>query len=120
VFVPSVDRDELPIPKGQDYWVTEFLGLMGKLFGGATAFPPARGVWYDDERDHLVYDNTVIVFSYVVEADLRGDAGRALHDLLMRMGREAKQGEVGIFVDGTYFGFREFAIRGPETDDFNA
>src|ERR1700730_17631111 len=73
VFIPSVDAKELPIPKGQAYWVDECLKVLGTQFGGATAFPPSRGVWRDDSG-HLVYDNTVIVFSYVAESDLTGEA----------------------------------------------
>lgn len=108
VFLPSVDRYEHPIPKGQEYWVEECLRVMGTLFGGATAFPPARGVWRDDEQDRLIYDNTVIVFSYVAESDMTRDAAHTLHHFLMRLGRETNQGEVGIFVDGEYRGFTNF------------
>lgn len=81
---------------------------MGTLFGGATAFPPARGVWRDDEQDRLIYDNTVIVFSYVAESDMTRDAAHTLHQFLMRLGCETNQGEVGIFVDGEYRGFTNF------------
>lgn len=109
VFVPSVDRDEKPIPKGQKYWVEECLRVMGKQFGGATAFPPSRGVWRDDERGGtLVYDETVIVFSYVAEDDLTGEGGQALMEFIKRLGLDGRQGEVGIFVDGRYFGIQDF------------
>jgi hypothetical protein len=108
IFIPSVDRYEHPTPEGQEYWVEECLKLMGSFFGGATAFPPARGVWRDDERNQLVYDNTVIVFSYVADADLTGDAGHRLYRFLMRLGGEGNQGEVGIYVDGEYRGFQHF------------
>lgn len=108
IFVPSVDRYGEAIPKGQEYWVDEGLMVLGKLFGGATAFPPARGVWYDDERDQLVYDETVVVFSYAAESDLTMDAAEALHDYLMRLGMEGRQGEVGVFLDGEYHRFRKF------------
>jgi hypothetical protein len=120
IFLPSVDRDGLSIPEGQEYWVEECLKVLGSLFGGATAFPPARGVWRDDERGELRYDNTVIVFSYVAEDDLTGTAGRQLHGFLMRLGRETNQGEVGILVDGEYRGFRrfdEFSEHGTDDDD---
>ena len=48
LFVPSVDRFEELID--QDYWVAEALDVLGRLFGGATAFPQGRGVWKDDEE----------------------------------------------------------------------
>lgn len=109
VFVPSVDREGQPIPRGQEYWVEECLRIMGSNFGGATALPPARGVWRDDEAGgELLYDNTVVVFSYVTEEDLTGQAGVQLYEFLMRLGREGAQGEVGLFVDGRYYGYRTF------------
>jgi hypothetical protein len=73
--------------------------------------PPARGVWRDDDRDgELVFDDTVIVFSYVAERDLSGEAGELVHEFLMRLGRETSQGEVGMFVDGVYYGFQNFDV----------
>ncbi len=110
IFIPSVDRAGHVISEGQSYWVEECLSLMGTLFGGATAFPPARGVWRDDESEDLIYDNTVIVFSYVSEDDLTGESGHKLREFLMRLGRETNQGEVGIFVDGEYRGFQHFEV----------
>jgi hypothetical protein len=42
LFVPSVDRASQPID--QAYWRDEALRTLGRLFRGATAFPPGRGV----------------------------------------------------------------------------
>lgn len=112
VFVPSVDRDGDPITGGQEPWVEQCLEVMGLAFGGATAFPPARGVWRDDDRGgKLVYDDPVVVFSYAPESELSGSAGEELVAFLMRLGRETNQGEVGVFVDGTYYGIQEFDER---------
>jgi hypothetical protein len=62
VFIPSIDRDERPI--AQEVWTDECLSVLGRLFRGATAFPPGRGVWRDDEQDgRLVFDETVLVTS---------------------------------------------------------
>ena len=41
LFIPSQDRDEKPID--QDHWKREALTALGKLFGGATAYP--EGQW---------------------------------------------------------------------------
>jgi hypothetical protein len=49
LFVPSVDRDGSEID--QEHWVGAALTTFGTLFRGATAFPPGRGVWRDDERE---------------------------------------------------------------------
>ena len=82
---------------------------MGLAFGGATAFPPARGVWRDDDRGgRLIYDDPVIVFSYAQESALTGPAAEQLSTFLMRLGRDTNQGEVGIFVDGNYYGIQNF------------
>ncbi|MDZ7734582.1 MAG: hypothetical protein U5R31_17195 [Acidimicrobiia bacterium] len=108
LFVPSVDRDGEPID--QAYWTDQALATFGKLFRGATAFPPGRGVWRDDERDAaLVYDDTQMVLSYVEEAVLADEETvKRLRALLCRMGREANQGEIGIVIDGTYFGITDY------------
>jgi hypothetical protein len=108
LFVPSVDRDGEPID--QAYWTDQALATFGMLFRGATAFPPGRGVWRDDERDGaLVYDDTQMVLSYVAEASLADDETvKRLRAFLCRMGREANQGEIGIVIDGTYFGITDY------------
>jgi hypothetical protein len=107
VFVPSVDRDGTPID--QDYWVDEVLTTLGKLFRGATAYPRGRGVWRDDEHGGtLVSEEPVIVFSYVAESDLTLDALSELYRTLSRMGRESHQGEIGIVIDGKYYGITEY------------
>jgi hypothetical protein len=109
LFVPSVDRDGGPVPRGQRYWTEVALELFGRLFGGATAFPPARGVWRDDARGGaLVYDDTVIVFSYIGGDVLENTQEEAIFEFIQRLGREGKQGEVGLFIDGTYYGFQDF------------
>jgi hypothetical protein len=108
LFVPSVDRDGEPID--QAYWADQALATFGQLFRGATAFPPGRGVWRDDERGGtLVDDETQMVLSYVEEGALTDDETmKRLRGFLCRMGREANQGEIGIVIDGTYFGITDY------------
>jgi len=104
LFIPSVDRNELPID--QERWESEALTVLGNLFGGATAFPQGRGVWRDDERGgRLVFDAPVIVQCYTsVEAiDESADDLRAF---LVRLGEEARQGAVGFVIDRTYLEIR--------------
>jgi hypothetical protein len=63
LFIPSVDRNGEPID--QERWRTEGLSALGRLFGGATAFPPGKGVWRDDERGGaLVFDDTAMLVCY--------------------------------------------------------
>jgi hypothetical protein len=106
LFVPSVDRDERPID--QDHWTARALEVLGSLFGGATAFPRARGVWRDDERDErLVWDEPVVIHCYASAPDVRRQANqRALGAFCNDMGRATNQGEVGLVVDDVYHAIR--------------
>jgi hypothetical protein len=61
LFVPSVERDGITAIN-QEYWVDAALETFGQLFGGATAFPRAKGVWRDDEMGSvLVKDQPVVI-----------------------------------------------------------
>ncbi len=104
LFVPSVDRREVPID--QELWVSRALSVLGSLFGGATAFPQGRGVWRDDdEGGRLVLDAPVIIQCYTnVEAiDERADD---LRSFLVSLGQETGQGAVGFVIDRTYLEIR--------------
>ena len=107
VFVPSKDREGQPID--QDQWVDEVLTTLGRLFRGATAYPRGRGVWRDDERGGtLLTEEPVIVFSYVAEGALTIETLTELYRTLSRMGREGNQGEIGVVIDGKYYGITEY------------
>lgn len=108
VFIPSVDRTGVTIQKGQEHWVQECLKVLGMQFGGATAFPPAQGVWRDDSVGELVWDETVVVFSYVPDDEIDEQAAAEVRRFLLRLGRETNQGEVGLLIDGDYIGIRTY------------
>jgi hypothetical protein len=100
LFIPSKDRSDQAID--QDYWVTEALRALGSLFGGATAFPQGKGVWRDDAQGgKLLFDEPVVIQCYTSEAALDEKAD-ALRDFLHRMGREARQGAIGLVIDRDY------------------
>lgn len=107
IFVPSKDRNGEPID--QNYWVDEVLTTLGRLFRGATAYPRGKGVWRDDERGGaLLAEEPVIVFSYPASEAVTHEALGELYQTLSRMGREAKQGEIGVVIDGKYYGITEY------------
>jgi hypothetical protein len=109
VFVPSKDRDGQPID--QDHWVDEVLTTLARLFRGATAYPRGRGVWRDDSRGGtLLTEEPVIVFSYVAEESLTVATLTELYATLSRMGRDGKQGEIGVVIDGKYYGITEYKV----------
>jgi hypothetical protein len=100
LFIPSKDRDDRPID--QTIWVTESLSVFGKLFGGATAFPQGKGVWRDDAQGgRLLFDEPVVTQCYTNEPALEQQA-ESLRDFLHRMGREARQGAIGLVIDRDY------------------
>ena len=99
-FVPSADREGKPIT--QDAWVTKVLELLGSLFGGATAFPKARGVWRDDRQGgKLLFDEPVLVQCYTSRELIAANHGTVL-DFLVRLGRQTNQAAVGFVVEGVY------------------
>jgi hypothetical protein len=89
--------------------VNEVLQTLGRLFRGATAYPRGKGVWRDDQRGGtLLTEEPVIVFSYVADPDLTTAALTDLYQTLSRMRRDAKQGEIGVVIDGKYFGITDY------------
>jgi hypothetical protein len=100
LFIPSRDRTDRPID--QDYWVAETLQVLGTLFGGATAFPQGKGVWRDDAQGGiLLFDKPVVIQCYTSEETLNRE-GDTLGTFLHRMGREARQGAIGLVIDRKY------------------
>jgi hypothetical protein len=53
-------------------------------------------------------EESVIVFSYVSEADMTTNALSALYHTSSCMGREANRGEVGVVIDDTFYGITEY------------
>lgn len=104
LFVPSRDRDDRPID--QDAWVARSLEALGKLFGGATAYPQGRGVWRDDEQGgKLLFDEPVVIQAYTSEESIRRQAA-PLREFLVRLGTECRQGAVGFVIDRDYLEIR--------------
>jgi len=109
LFIPDRNREDTPID--QQRWVDEALDVMGMLFRGATAFPPGRGVWRDDERGgKLLKEQTVMVVSYVDRRILTVARLRSLRQFLHRFGRETQQGEVGVVIDSKYYGISRYDV----------
>lgn len=100
LFIPSQGRSGEEID--QEYWVDEALATLGRLFGGATAFPQGRGVWRDDAQEGmLLYDEPTVIQCYTNEVLIEMHVAELLQ-FLKRMGREAHQGAVGFVVDRDY------------------
>ena len=109
LFIPSVERDGRTAID-QDQWLRDALDVFGRVFGGATAYPRAKGVWRDDERGGtLVFDEPVVIHCYTTPEDIEDDKHlAALAIFCRRMGRETKQGEVGLIIADEYISIRNF------------
>ena len=100
LFVPSRDRSDQTID--QTYWVDEALTTLGRLFGGATAFPQGKGVWRDDAQGgKLLFDEPVVIQCDNGEDRLEREAEN-LRSFFIRLGTEAKQGAIGFVIDRDY------------------
>jgi hypothetical protein len=100
LFIPSKDRRNEAID--QQFWVDEALTVLGTLFGGGTAFPKGRGIWRDDAQGgKLLFDEPVVIQCYTSELLIERQLP-ALREFLHRMGREARQGAVGLVIDDEY------------------
>jgi len=110
LFIPSVERDGVTAID-QERWVDLALELLGQVFGGATAYPKAKGIWRDDERGGaLVKDEPVVVHCYTTMSDIQDSRKLAeLGSFCRRMGREAHQGEIGLVIADEYFAVRDFS-----------
>ncbi|HET6248173.1 MAG TPA: hypothetical protein VFE47_10790 [Tepidisphaeraceae bacterium] len=109
LFVPSADREGRTLGS-QDEWKNRALEFFGETYGGATAMPRAEGIWRDDEGG----GNLVRDFPYLIHCYVTGDqvADKKLIAKLTafarKMGREMKQGEIALVIDGQFHGLRHF------------
>jgi hypothetical protein len=100
LFIPSKDRNDRRID--QAHWVDKALQVLGTLFGGATAFPQGKGIWRDDAQGgRLLFDEPVVIQCYTNEQILQ-QMTADLREFLHRMGREARQGAIGLVIDRDY------------------
>jgi hypothetical protein len=77
LFIPSVERDGVTAID-QQRWVDAALEMFGRVFGGATAYPKAQGIWRDDERGGaLVKDEPVVMHCYTTPADIENSSNLA-------------------------------------------
>jgi len=113
LFIPSVERDGITAVD-QQRWEKEAVETLGRVCGGATAYPRARGIWRDDEQGgRLIKDEPIVVHCYTTPADIEDDGKlAALAAFCKKMGREAHQGEVGLVVGDEYFAITDFSEGG--------
>jgi hypothetical protein len=107
LYIPDKDRTGVEYG-GQRRWVLEGAQLLAEIGGGVTIMPPVEGGWYDDSSGSIVWERPVILYTYV-KPDIFLAKLPALRELVHRMGRETRQGEVVVEFDRQLFRIREFA-----------
>jgi hypothetical protein len=109
LFIPSADRGGKPL-SNQDEWKRSALEFFGTNYGGATAMPKAEGIWRDDENGgKLVQDFPVLLHCYMTEeqaSDMQLQA--KIGAFCRRLGKEMKQGQVALLLDGVFHTFSHF------------
>lgn len=113
LFIPSKDKDDKALPTGQDQqlWANAAGDLLTRLFGGATIMPPAKGKWFNDESQLIITEEVVLVHSYARGADAADEKKlMQLALFLHRMGKETKQGEIAVVIDGVFHRIRRFTL----------
>ena len=106
VFIPSQKRNGESLD--HEYWCKEAVQTMSTLFGGATSMKGLGG-WRDDEFEKKIKQEPIsIVFSFMNKNDWNKENVFALRKFLHRMGREAEQGEIGLYKSGKYIPIRNY------------
>jgi len=98
LFVPTQDKEGKEI-KNPDLWLDSAIKVLSNAFGGATVMAPAEGAWFNADTKQVIRERVHLVHSYG-KPDLA--KFKPIAEFLHRMGRETKQGEVGIVVDGIF------------------
>ena len=108
LFIPSVERDGRT-PVDQDRWVDAALQMFGRIFGGATAYPRAKGIWRDDDRGGaLIEDEPIVLHCYTTPDDIQTEKNLLeLAAFCRQMGVETGQGEIGLIIGDEYLAIRD-------------
>lgn len=106
LYIPDKDRFGKEIGT-QRAWVLEAARLLARIGGGVTIMPPVEGGWFDAENDIVIWERPVLVYTFVKTDSLLALLGE-LRDFVHRLGRQTKQGEVLVDLDGTVVRITKF------------
>lgn len=100
LFIPTKDKDGNEL-RDSEMWLAAAIKVLSEQFGGATVMAPAQGAWYNPESGEVISEQVHLVHSYGKPDDAPNHF-KQIAKFLHRMGREARQGEIGIVVDGVF------------------
>jgi hypothetical protein len=105
-FFPNKDKEENVFDV--EPWDTEYLKMMGKLFGGATSYP-AKGSYRKiketgEIEEKVMVEQTRMVVCFIKEIDFSEIALKEVSDFLKRFKSETNQESVAFVIgDAMYF-----------------
>jgi hypothetical protein len=106
LYIPNMDRDG-QVVVDQEQWVGKARELLTAIGRGATALPPADGNWLNEETGTVIWEQTRIVYCFIVPDRFRARI-KDLRTFLHRFGRETNQGEVVVEFDNRFYRIRQF------------
>ena len=100
IYIPNKDRDGKPVNQGK--WIDKTLRLFSEICGGATAMPPIRGAWVNEETENLVVEEPVLVYTFI-EPDEFAERMKEVVSLVREIGTETGQGQMAIEFNQTFY-----------------
>src|SRR5207302_1837908 len=91
VYIPNKDKDGNPVE--QEKWIDKTLRLLSEICGGATAMPPIRGAWLNEESGTLVVEEPVLVYTFIDPDEFANRMQEVVH-LVHEIGKETRQGQM--------------------------
>jgi len=73
-----------------------------KSCGGATAMPPVRGAWLNEERQDLVVEEPVLVYTFI-DSDKFAQRIDEIVSLVHEIGKKTRQGQMAIEFNQTFY-----------------
>jgi hypothetical protein len=112
LYIPDKDADGAEFGTQRRY-VLEAAQLLAQIGGGVTIMPPTEGGWFNPQTNQIIWERPVVVYTYINEeafARLLPELRRFVH----RLGRETRQGEIAVELDGTFYRIHQYKT-GDET-----
>jgi len=106
LYIPNKDRNGRRLDD-QEIWVRLAADLLARIGGGVTVLPPCRGGWLNPETKDIVWEEPILVYTYV-RPDEFEELLPELRSFLHRLGRETSQGEVACEFDGHFYRITNF------------
>jgi len=106
LYIPNKDRHGKEIGD-QRKWVLEGARILAEIGGGVTILPAVEGGWLDEERGEIVWENPVLIYTFIVPSKFKS-AILQLRRFLHTLGAQTNQGEVAFEFDGKFYRITEF------------